>query len=470
MKASLQLRMSQQLNLTPQLAQSIRLLQLSTLEFQQELETFLADNPLLERMDGQESGDAGDEPGQAEANEREREREEPPADSGELRWDEVRGNRGQGDDDEDFDPALNVPKRMTLHEHLQEQARMLNLSPRDRGLLLLLIDALDDDGFLTASLEELHAQFAGDELAEFEIELDDWQVALRYVQQFDPAGVGARNLAESLHLQLQLQPDTAARVLADRLVQDSLDLLAARDYTKLKRQLHCNEAELRDAIALIGALNPRPGSQWGNTDSNYIIPDVVVSKQRGQWVVRLNGAAQPRLRVNEYYARVLQGGDGQSMATQLQEARWLIKSIEQRGITILRVAEAIVARQKAFFELGEVAMRPLVLRDIATELDLHESTVSRVTTQKFMLTPKGVLEFKYFFGSHVDTDAGGECSATAIKALIRQMIQNENKQKPLSDSALVDELARQGVVVARRTVAKYREVLQIPPVNQRKCL
>ncbi|WP_028454540.1 RNA polymerase factor sigma-54 [Chitinilyticum litopenaei] len=463
MKASLQLRMSQQLNLTPQLAQSIRLLQLSTLEFQHELETFLAENPLLERQDGSE--ESSGEQGETEVAQTEVEAERP--DDLELRWDEVRAPRG---DDDDYDPALNVPRHISLHEHLQEQARLLTLSPRDRGLVLLLIDALDDDGLLGQTIEDIHEQFAGEELRELEIEPDDWLVALRHIQQFDPPGVGARNLGECLHLQLRNHPAGPVRELAEQIVLHSLDLLAARDYTRLKRLLHCDETALRSAIALIGSLNPRPGSQWGNTDSNYIVPDVVVSKVRGQWVVRLFGAAQPRLRVNEHYARLVQGSEGQALAAQLQEARWLVKSIEQRGQTILRVAEAIVERQKAFFELGEVAMRPLVLRDIAEVLDLHESTVSRVTTQKYMLTPRGVLEFKYFFGSHVDTDAGGECSATAIKALIRQMVQNENKQKPLSDSALMEELARQGIVVARRTVAKYREALQIAPVNQRKCL
>ncbi|MBE9610535.1 RNA polymerase factor sigma-54 [Chitinilyticum piscinae] len=460
MKASLQLRMSQQLNLTPQLAQSIRLLQLSTLEFQQELEGFLADNPLLERVEPSEAGEpTSDEPGSA-TNESQ--------DAPELLWDEVRS--GRSGDDDDYDPALNVPQQTTLQEYLQAQAALLPLSASDRGLIMLVIDALDQDGLLTQSLEELHEQFGAGELAELGIEPEDWLVVLRHVQQFDPPGVGARSLGESLFLQLRLKPESPARELAGRLVQEALDLLAQRDYTRLKRQLHCNEAELREAIALIGTLNPRPGAQWGNTESNYIVPDVVVSKVRGHWLVRLNGAAQPRLRVNEYYAKVLQSADAQSLSGQLQEARWLVKSIEQRGQTILRVAEVIVEKQKAFFELGEIAMRPLVLRDIAIELGLHESTVSRVTTQKFMLTPRGVLEFKYFFGSHVETDTGGECSATAIKAQIRQLVQNENKQKPLSDSALVEELARQGVVVARRTVAKYREMLQIPPVNQRKSL
>ena len=460
MKQSLQLRMAQQLNLTPQLAQSIKLLQLSTLDFQQEIERYLAENPLLER---EESGESETTPEEAAPPEREAEPE-----TGELRWDEARGG-GRGDDDE-TDPALRVAKNDTLREYLLAQAGLLQLSLRDRALLELLIDALDDDGFLTQSLEEILLQLPEDLRNELEIDADDLQIALQHLQQLEPCGVAACDLAECLQLQLKTLPESPVRVLAQEIVRNGLDLLAARDYTRIKRQLHCDDEDLKAAQTLITGLNPRPGANWSADSAQYVIPDVIVDYFRGTWRVRLNDAAMPKIRVNEMYARILQQDSGAGMATQLQEARWLLKSVEQRGHTILRVAQAILERQRAFFEHGEVGMRPLVLRDIAEQLELHESTISRVTTQKFMLTPKGLLEFKYFFGSHVETEAGGECSATAIKALIRKLVQGEDKKKPYSDSAIGEELARQGIVIARRTVAKYREALMIPPVNQRKSL
>ncbi len=464
MKQSLQLRMSQQLNLTPQLAQSIKLLQLSTLDFQQEIERILIENPLLEREEGGEASEVNDA-GSDDVTPIERADEE----VGELRWDESGSGHGRDDDGEN-DPALNVARDTSLREYLLEQAGLLQISRRDRALLELLIDALDDDGFLSQSLEEIYAQLPGELVESQAIEPEDLAIALAYLQQLEPLGVGARNLAECLILQLKLFPPSAAKKLALEVVANCLDLLASRDYTRIKRQLHCNEDELREAQSLITALDPRPGSKWSADTPRYIVPDVVVDLYRGRWRVRLNGAAQPRIKVNEMYARILQQETGAGLSAQLQEARWLLKSIEQRGQTIFRVAQAIVVRQKAFFDHGDVGMRPLVLRDIADELDLHESTVSRVTTQKYMMTPHGLLEFKYFFGSHVETDAGGECSATAIKALIKQLVQQEDKKKPLSDSAIGEELARQGIVIARRTVAKYREALMIPPVNQRKSL
>lgn len=467
MKQSLQLRIAQQLNLTPQLAQSIKLLQLSTLDFQQEIERFLLENPLLEREEGSdgESGPAESAPAETE---RESSSESEP-ETGELRWDEVRSGSGRGDDDES-DPALNVAQSLTLREYLISQAGLLPLAPRERAMLELLIDALDDDGLLTQSLDEILAQLPQELREQLEIDEDDLTIALAYLQQLEPLGVGARDLAESLKLQLLQQAESPARRLALDIVRDHLDLLATRDYTRIKRQLQCDDECLRGAQALITGLNPRPGADWSADSPRYVVPDVIVDFYRGAWRVRLNNAAMPKLKVNEMYARILQQEAGTGLATQLQEARWLLKSVEQRGQTILRVGQAIVERQRAFFEHGEEAMRPLVLRDIAEQLGLHESTVSRVTTQKFMLSPRGLLEFKYFFGSHVDTDAGGECSATAIKALIRKLVQNENKSKPFSDGAIGEELARQGIVIARRTVAKYREALMIPPVNQRKSL
>lgn len=466
MKQSLQLRMSQQLNLTPQLQQSIKLLQLSTLDFNQEIEQYLADNPLLEREES-----AGDLPDPLEAPAAEA------TDSGTdhvddldgLRWDEVKSG-GTYDEDDEHDPALRVAIELSLRDHLLAQARLMGLSARDHALLALLIEALDEDGLLTQELEEIFAQIPAELVQELELEVDELRTAHQYLMQLEPLGVGTRSLSECLQLQLKTASGTPEVLLARRLIESGLELLAIRDFAKLKKQFQCDDDLLRQAQQLIRSLNPRPAANWGADTTRYVVPDVLVQKLRGRWTVRLNQAAQPKIKVNEMYARLLQGEAGESLAGALQEARWLIKSIEQRGSTILRVAQAIVARQQAFFEYGEVAMKPLVLRDIAEELDLHESTISRVTTQKFMLTPRGVLEYKYFFGSHVENDSGGENSATSIKALIKQLVAQENPKKPLSDSAITEELARQGVAVARRTVAKYREALNIAPASQRKSL
>jgi RNA polymerase sigma-54 factor len=334
----------------------------------------------------------------------------------------------------------------------------------------LLIDALDDAGFITQPLEEI-GQMLPPELG---VELEELAIALRHLQNLDPPGVGARGLAECLELQLRVLPeDTPYRAEAIETVLQHLELLAARDYLKLKKALHCDDAALRAIQKLITSLNPRPGSAFAGEEARYIVPDVVVKKVKGVWLAALNPDAMPRLRVNRMYSQILQrnrDASAQQLATQLQEAKWLIKNVQQRFETILRVSQAIVDRQRHFFEHGEVAMRPLVLREIAQILDLHESTVSRVTTQKFMLTPRGIFELKYFFGSHVATETGGSCSATAIRALIKQLVGAENTKKPLSDSQLAEILGQQGIVVARRTVAKYRESIQILPLNLRKSL
>ncbi|WP_373975983.1 RNA polymerase factor sigma-54 [Chitinibacter sp. SCUT-21] len=466
MKQTLQLRMSQQLNLTPQLQQSIKLLQLSTLDFNQEIDQFLADNPLLEREDsGQEGLEAVEQPTSDSADAS----VESNDDLDGLRWDEVKSGSSFDDDDE-RDPTLRVAIEATLRDHLLDQARLMGLSRRDHAMLSLLIEALDEDGLLTQELDEIFAQLPDDLVCELELEPEELRIAHQYLTQLDPIGVGARSLSECLLLQLKNYPASADLDLARRLIDSGLELLAIRDFAKLKKQFGCDDDQLRRAQQIIRGLNPRPAANWGTDTTRYVVPDVIVQKLRGRWTVRLNQAAQPKIKVNEMYARLLQGESGESMTGALQEARWLIKSIEQRGSTILRVAQAIVARQQAFFEYGEVAMKPMVLRDIAEELDLHESTISRVTTQKFMLTPRGVLEYKYFFGSHVENDSGGENSATSIKALIKQLVAQENPKKPLSDSAITEELAKQGVAVARRTVAKYREALNIAPASQRKSL
>ncbi|MBM2884571.1 RNA polymerase factor sigma-54 [Chromobacterium phragmitis] len=466
MKQALQLKVSQQLTLTPQLQQSIKLLQLSTLDLQAEVERFLLDNPLLERGDEPRDSDAPSEAAEARETTESEAADSRDDSAGEL-LDWGAGSRHAGDDD--YDPMLNVPCQISLREHLLAQLGEIALPRRDEAIVRLLIEELDDDGYLPQSLDELASHLP----LELQLESDELAVGLALLQQFDPAGVGARTLAESLQLQLQRLPAAEpGHALALAIVREHLALLGGRDYAKLKKLLACNDAELRAAQALIARLNPHPATGFHQGDVHYVIPDISVRKLRGRWVAELNRSAVPRLRVNQLYERMLADsrGQGGEMSARLQEARWLVKNIQQRFDTILKVAEAIVERQQLFFEQGEVAMRPLILRDIAEELGLHESTVSRSTSQKYLLCSRGLFEFKYFFGSSLETESGDECSATAIKAHIRSMIEGENRAKPLSDSALADALAKQGIQVARRTVAKYREAMQIPAVNLRKAL
>ena len=476
MKHSLQLKLGQHLTLTPQLQQSIRLLQLSTLELNQELEQMLQDNPLLEREDDEANFQPGESPASTESAPAESDNTAPEratesehtASLDETDWNDY--SSGSGDEDEsDFQQG--AVSGSTLREHLLNQLIVTPLSERDRTLVAALIDDLDEDGYLTQSLDDIHAGLA-DELEELEPE--EVETALKHLQNMDPTGVGARNLAECLSLQLRALPaDVPGRDDALRLTTGHLDLLAARDVGKLKKILNIDDQALRTARTLILSLNPRPGSAFGVDETHYVVPDVYVRKIKGMWIASLNQEAMPKLRINRLYADILsrhreQGGN--QLASQLQEARWLIKNVQQRFDTILRVSQAIVDRQKHFFEHGEVAMRPLVLREIADAVELHESTISRVTTQKFMMTPRGLYELKYFFGSHVSTDNGGACSSTAIRALIKQLVAAENVKKPLSDGQLAEVLGQQGIVVARRTVAKYRETLQIPPANMRRAM
>ncbi len=345
---------------------------------------------------------------------------------------------------------------------------MTQLSERDRALVRFLIEALDDDGYLSTPLAELLETLP----PEYEIEIEELDIALRLIQNFDPIGIGARSPQECLGLQLRAQPADELRNLALQIVEQHLELLAAHDFVKLRRLTGADDEQLKAANSLITRLNPRPGARYAQTEARYITPDVMVKKLKGKWTAYTNPDAYPRLRINRLYAEILsrqRRGNG-NLTGQLQEARWLIKNVQQRFETIHRVTQAIVDRQRQFFEHGEVAMRPLVLREIADILGLHESTVSRVTSQKYMATPRGIFELKYFFGSHVATDSGGACSATAIRALIKQLVGAEDGKKPLSDSQLSEILGQQGIVVARRTVAKYRELLNIPPVNLRKTL
>ncbi len=357
-----------------------------------------------------------------------------------------------------------------LQEHLLTQINLTQLSERDKQYVALLVAYLDDDGYLGTDLEEILASLP----AELEVEAEDLAIALKHLQHLDPPGVGARSLGECLRLQLELMPaDTPHRACALDIVSSHLEALAARDFQRLKKQLQCSDDKLKSAQRLIVSLNPRPCSRFNEAETRYVIPDVLVRKVKGKWTASLNQEAMPKLRVNKFYADILQSrreASNSQLASHLQEARWLIKNVQQRFDTILRVTQAIVDRQKHFFDHGEVAMRPLVLREIADQVGLHESTVSRVTTQKYMLTPRGIFELKYFFGSHVATDTGGEASATAIRALIRQLVNAEDRTKPLSDMKLAEILSQQGIIVARRTVAKYRESIQIHSANLRKSL
>ncbi|MGZ8253679.1 MAG: RNA polymerase factor sigma-54 [Burkholderiaceae bacterium] len=494
MKPALSLRLSQHLALTPQLQQSIRLLQLSTIELNQELEQALADNPLLERdddplasamrlkPDGSISGtdapapsgdaDGGDAPATNDS------AEAAPEMSGDttLDW----GSRGEARNDDEDGPREWAGTTTTLKDHLLGQVSCTQASPRDRALVELLIDALDDDGYLYQPLEDLQAICP----QEAEVELDELRTALRLVQSFDPPGVGARDVSECLNLQLSAlargTPESNAAVaLARAIVSEHLPLLAARDFLKLRRALGCNDDELRAAHQLIRTLRPHPGVAFGDSRADYVVPDVFVRKVKNRWTAVLNPDVMPRLRVNQAFADILkrdrsargtEGSDRAQWTTRVQEARWLIRNIQQRFDTILRVSQAIVDRQHNFFTHGEIAMRPLVLREIADTVSLHESTISRVTANKYMATPFGVFELKFFFGSHVATEAGGEASSTAIRALIKQLIGAEDTLNPLSDSKLAELLGEQGIVVARRTVAKYREAMKIPAVAQRKSL
>jgi RNA polymerase sigma-54 factor len=471
MKPSLQFRLSQHLTLTPQLQQSIRLLQLSTVELNQEIERMIMENPALEREDGDDGGTAPrsskeEIPVKSEA--------EAPVPSSDADWSAEAAtwrSSGSGGDDEDGDRSFAAPDLPTLRDHLQTQLTLTKLSERDRVFVGLLIDALDEDGYLTQPLEEIAALLAAHLPAEAEADLEELAIALRHLQNMEPAGVGARSPSECLCLQLRTLPEDAGKGLALEIAEKHLELLANRDYTRLKAATGANDDALREAQKLIQGLNPRPGAAFARVEARYVVPDVIVKKVRNVWRASLNPDAMPKLRINRLYAELMSGrGSGGALSSQVQEARWLIKNVQQRFETILRVSQAIVDRQRHFFEHGEVAMRPLVLREIAETLGLHESTISRVTTQKYMATPRGTYELKYFFGSHVATDAGGSASSTAIRALIKQLVAAEDAKAPLSDARISQILAEQGIVVARRTIAKYRESLQIPPVNQRKAL
>lgn len=500
--------------MTPQLRQAIKLLQLSTLDLRTEIQEQLDSNMMLEMDEDQselphtneQSSDS--DSGNAErdgnsdntsqdndtpdptldrvANEDSSIPDELPVDTDwSSLYDTPVASRSSAasDDGVDYYEIAGASRSMNLQEHLLWQLDMATFSDSDREIALALIDSVDDRGYLQIDLEETvealnqqsrDGQLNGKPLAA-PIDLDDVESVLKRIQRFDPLGVAARSPSECLSIQLgQLDPETPALGLAKRITDDFLSILGSGDLKRLTRRLRVDEAAIREAAALIRQLDPYPGEQFSDNTAEYVVPDVFVTPHKGGWRVELNPETSPRLRVNDTYASYVQrgekGAENATMKEHLQEARWFIKSLQSRNETLLKVATAIVERQTRFLEIGDEGMQPMVLRDIAEQVDMHESTISRVTTLKYMHTPRGIYEFKYFFSSHVGTSDGGECSATAIRAKLKTLIGEENPSKPLSDNKLAQMLAGDGIEVARRTVAKYRESMNIPPSNERKRL
>ena len=461
MKLSLQLKLGQQLAMTPQLQQAIRLLQLSSTDLHQEVGQMLESNPMLELEESEREHGA-----QLRAED----------DWRESRWQEPwqPSFSGPARDGEAFDFAASSPEPDSLQDHLLWQLNLTPMSERDQSIALAIIDAIDANGRLSVDIDSLLAAFA----PAAGVGADEALAVLHRIQQFDPAGVASRDLAECLLLQLGQISDPeleSAAECARRVVKNHLDLLASHDYTQLMRRARLREDELGTAIRLIESLNPRPGAQLSPAAAGYVIPDVLVRRDPASatWRVDLNPDSAPRIRINQDYADLAShstGDDGSYLRSNLQEARWFLKSLQSRNETLLKVAARIVEHQRDFLEFGEEAMKPLVLHEIAEAVDMHESTISRVTTQKYMHTPRGVFELKYFFSSHVSTSGGGECSSTAIRAIIRKLVAQENTCKPLSDNRIATLLQERGIEVARRTIAKYRESLFIPPSNERKRL
>ena len=484
LKPSLQLRVGQSLSMTPQLQQAIKLLQLSSLELQQEIQQIFETNPMLEKdeenssepqetSDNEDNSDSSLSAEQDITNANDQISDELPIDSN---WEDIYQEPNVYNET----PKEALPdvyenessSNNSLQEHLRQQINLINLSDTDRIIGITLIDEIDNDGYLTDSVENIYQGL----LESFaELELDEVEAIRHLIQHLDPVGTAVSNLAECLSVQLNtLAPETAFLEQAKEVVQNYIDALGSRNTKLIQRRMDLTDSEMQNIIQLIQSLNPRPGAQIANNDTQYVVPDVSVVKRGNQWRVELNIDSAPKLRINETYADLIKRADNSSdnnyMKTQLQEARWFIKSLHSRNETLLRVATSIVEHQRKFLDYGPEAMKPLVLRDIAEELELHESTVSRVTTNKYMHTPRGIYEFKYFFSSHVGTADGGVCSATAIRAMIKKLIDEENNAKPLSDSKIAKLLDEKGINVARRTVAKYREAMSIPPSNERKQL
>ena len=498
MKHSLQLKVGQNLSMTPQLQQAIKLLQLSSLELQTEIQEALDSNPLLEVMeeedpnedktksiehkeslkdDNDRTNSDDDSDFDLDQNEESWSTEDIPEQlSTDSQWDDTFQPSSNVTRDDDWMPGDNDAAVETIQDHLNWQLNLANFTDLDRYIAEMIIDSIDDRGYLITELSDILLS-CQEELPElfFEVELDEVETVLHRIQQFDPPGVGARDLAECLKIQLrQLPIETPWRAESLRLATDYLNLLGSRDFKSLMRRMRLKEEQLSEVVKLIQSLNPTPGESLNFSDTDYIIPDVIVRKRADQWTLTLNNDVVPELRINDLYSSMIKRADNsaenQFLKDHLQDARWFIKSLQSRNETLLKVSTEIVSRQIGFLEEGEQAMKPLILHDIAEAVDLHESTISRVTTRKYIHTPRGVFELKYFFSSQVATNDGNGASSTAIRAIIKKLISEEDPRKPLSDSKLATLLDEEGVNVARRTIAKYREVLNIPPSNERKRL
>ena len=500
MKPTLQLKLGQSLTMTPQLQQAIRLLQLSTLELQSEIQQALEENPMLEQDEDnldanveaeneRNSAEGQDAENTASKNEASAENDDPHIDmessqempdelAVDANWEDTYdittatapSSQQSSDSGNDFLENQSI-EGDTLSEHLLWQLKNSQFSDNDLIIAIAIIDAINDDGYLTETVEEIYDGLKD----ELDIELDEVEAVLHRVQRFDPVGIAARTLQECLLLQLeQFDPKTPGLADVKNIIEHHLDLLGAHDYARLQKKTRRNEEQLTELIHFIQALNPKPGASISKNNAQYVIPDIFVRKHNGQWRVSLNPEAAPKLKINEVYEGHLKsagrGNNTSYLRNSLQEARWFLKSLQSRSDTLQRVGEAIVRRQRLFLDYGDEGMKPMVLRDIADELEMHESTISRVTTNKFMHTPRGVFEFKFFFSSHVGTADGGECSATAIRSMVKKLIENENPKKPMSDNKISSLLVKEGINVARRTVAKYRESMLIPPSNERKRL
>jgi len=495
MKQSIQLKLGQSLTMTPQLQQAIRLLQLSSLELTSEIQDALESNPMLEITEAdepdvnastdnspiKEKASAADEIAAADTDKAMAQSEIPDDLPVDTAWEDIyeppsyqslSGNNASGGSFNDREMDISSSDSENLHEHLTWQMSLTTFSETDVQIAIAIIDAITEDGYFSTPIDEIHQSLIADLP---ELEHDEIEAVLRQIQNFDPPGVAARDLSDCLRIQLeQLETKDEWRKTAIKLVTEHLDLLAGHDYNMLMRKMKLAEPDLQKVIDLIRSLNPRPGSQISSQKAEYIVPDVFVRKVKGIWRVELNPDVAPKLNINNTYANLIRRADNSKdnnyLKDNLQEARWLIKSLQSRNETLLKVATCIVERQRGFLEHGEEAMKALVLHDVAETVEMHESTISRVTTRKYLHTPRGIFELKYFFSSHVSTASGGECSSTAIRALIKKLIAAEEIKKPLSDNKITSILAQQGINVARRTVAKYREAMSIPPSNERKRL
>ncbi|MCH7337765.1 RNA polymerase factor sigma-54 [Acinetobacter sp. NIPH 2699] len=481
MRLSVGLKVTNSLSLTPQLQQAIRLLQLSSLELEQEVQIQLDSNPLLEKIEEistteslstLESTENGDLTTEINADHLPNDL---PVDT---EWDDIYTHQSTALGSPEYEEREdNRQVQHNLKEHILEQVNLLHFSNLDKLIAYCVVDSLDDKGFLDADLDEI--LFAVTRIlqeleSEEEVELDEIIVVLKHIQHLDPIGVGSRNLAECLRIQLESLSENVLYVAEAKKLLKNYELLIANDLNRLLKQTGLSKEQLKSAVDLLKTLKPYPGLEFNQQESEYQVPDVVVAKKDLHWQVQLNPDVIPKLRINSFYSSMIrradQSDDNIYLRNQMLEAKNFIKSVDERHKTLLKVATCIVEHQRAFLELGPEAMKPLVLRDVAEEVELHESTVSRVTTNKYMLTPRGLFELKYFFSSHVGTTSGGEASSTAIRAMIKKLVSNENPRKPLSDNTIAEMLKEEGIEVARRTVAKYRESLHIPSSSERKVL